>query len=330
MERNVRITQTAKYVPEHSVTNHDLAKIMDTSDEWITSRTGIKARRIADMQDTSDLCTEVAKKLLEKSHYLAETLDFIIVATMTPDYATPSTACLVQGNIGAKNAFCFDISAACSGFVYALATAEKLIQSGGYQKGIVIGGEVLSKAVNWKDRSTAVLFGDGAGGVMLEASQNEGQFIAEILHADGTRGGHLTSGKVSRKAPFAPNACLTKEEVSYLSMDGREIFDFALRDATKSILEVLEQANLSKEELDFVVPHQANIRILEGMAKKAKIPREKFLTNIAQYGNTSAATIPILLDESIENGTLTLGSKQKIVLTGFGGGLTWGSMLLSL
>lgn len=328
MERQVRITHTARWVPKNCVTNHDLAKIMDTSDEWISSRTGIKQRHIVASENTSDLCIEVAKQLLAKSQLDPAELDFIIVATMTPDFATPSTACLVQGAIGAKNAFAFDMSAACSGFVYALATAEKFLRSGSYQKGIVIGGETLSKVVDWTDRRTAVLFGDGAGGVLLQNTTGNKQFLAESLHANGEKASALTAVYKGSTQPFF--AATQQDFSEYLAMDGREIFDFALRQVSQDILAVLAKAQLTKEELAYILPHQANTRIFDGMAKKSKIERSKFLSNIAEYGNTSAASIPILLDEMIEKGTLQLGSGQKVILTGFGGGLTWASLVLAL
>lgn len=327
MKLNARITQTAKYVPEKIVTNDDLALIMDTTDEWIYSRTGIKARRVVTTEQTSDLCGAVAQQLLDKSNYPATELDFIIVATMTPDYFSPSTACMVQEKIGATNAFAMDISAACSGFVYALATAEKFIASGRYTKGIVIGGETMSKIIDWSDRSTAVLFGDGAAGVLLEATTGPKQYLGELLKSDGARHLALLAGETANQSPFAT----TKEQIQrYLTMDGRGIFDFALRNVSQSILEIIKNNQLELDEIDFVLAHQANVRIIDSIAKKTKMPREKYLTNVANYGNTSAASVAILLHDSIESGTLRFGSQQKIVLTGFGGGLTWASVLLSL
>ncbi|MDR0922637.1 MAG: ketoacyl-ACP synthase III [Lactobacillales bacterium] len=320
-----KITATAHYVPERVVTNDDLAEIMETSDEWISSRTGIHARHITTSENTSDLCTQVAKQLLEKSGLSAEELDFIIVATLTPDSATPSTSCLVQGNIGAVNAMAFDINAACSGFIYALSTGEKLVQSGVYKKGIVIGGEVLSKIVDWNDRSTAVLFGDGAGGVVLEADVQK-HIQAEKLQADGVRGHGLSASQTNPHSPFSENLA----DDRYLHMDGREIFDFAVRDVPKNILETLAIAEELPENIDYYLLHQANIRIIDKMARKIKADRAKFLTNIEKYGNTSAATIPILLSEAVEQGTIKIGSNQKLVLTGFGGGLTWGTLLITI
>lgn len=315
-----KITATASYVPEKIVTNDDLSNLMDTSDEWIHSRTGIKRRRVAVGENTSDLCIRVAQTLLQDAELSAESLDFILVATITPDFNTPAVACQVQGAIGAVNAFAFDISAACAGFVYALSMAEKLIRTGA-KKGLVIGGEVLSKVLDWNDRSTAVLFGDGAGGLLLEAS-SEQHLLKESLKADGTRGMSLTSGFRTNENPFSQNAPAYS---ACMQMIGREIFDFATRDVVASINDLTQD-----EAIDYFLLHQANSRILDKVARKLKQPREKFLQNMQDYGNTSAASIPLLLDEEIKRGTLSLGSGQKVVFSGFGGGLTWGTMLATL
>ncbi|ALS35854.1 3-oxoacyl-[acyl-carrier-protein] synthase-3 [Enterococcus rotai] len=319
MNQHAKITCTSRYVPENAVSNHQLSTMMDTSDEWISSRTGIRSRNIVINENTSDLCIKVAGKLLEKSGIKAQDLDFILVATMTPDYGTPSVACLVQGKISATNAFAFDISAACSGFVYALSMGEKLIRTG-KKLGMIIGGETLSKVLDWNDRSTAVLFGDGAAGVLLEASDEE-HFISEKLQSDGQRGKSLTSGYIENQSPFYTG---TAESSGYLQMAGRDIYDFSLNDVTNNIREIVE------DDVDYLLLHQANKRIIEKISKKLNVPREKFLTNMEHNGNTSAASIPLLLDESVESGVLQLGSKQKIVLTGYGGGLTWGSILMTL
>ncbi|MBO0441486.1 beta-ketoacyl-ACP synthase III [Candidatus Enterococcus ikei] len=319
MNQYAKITCTSRYVPENAVSNQQLSTMMDTSDEWISSRTGIESRNIVTDENTSDLCIKVAEKLLEKSGKNAEDLDFILVATMTPDYGTPSVACLVQGSILATKALAFDISAACTGFVYALSMGEKLIRTG-KKLGMVIGGETLSKVLDWSDRSTAVLFGDGAAGVLLEVSDEE-HFLNEKLEADGQRARSLTSGYLENKSPFYTG---TSESSGYLQMAGRDIYDFSLNDVTSNIREIVE------EDVDYLLLHQANKRIIEKISKKLKVPREKFLTNMEHNGNTSAASIPLLLDESVEKGVLQLGSNQKIVLTGYGGGLTWGSILLTL
>lgn len=316
-----KISQVAHYAPAQVVTNDDLSQIMDTSDEWIRTRTGIRERRISVDENTSDLAIHVAKELLEKSNLKPEDLDFVLVATMSPDSQMPSTAAIVQGAIGAVNAFAFDLTAACSGFVFALATAEKLIKSGAYKKGLVIGAEVLSKTLDWSDRSTAVLFGDGAGGVLLEEASEE-HFLGESLNTDGSKGG-LESGAFALHSPYSEEV---EEPNPYLQMDGKAIFDFAIRTVSKSIKDLVEE----KGEADFFLLHQANVRILDKMAKKIDVDRDKFLANMMYYGNTSAASIPILLSENVANGTLALGSGQTILLSGFGGGLTWGSLIVKI
>lgn len=325
MRTFTRISHAAHYVPEQIVSNDDLAQLMDTSDEWIASRTGIRSRRIVNAEQTSDLASQVAQQLLEKSGYKAEEIDFIIVATITSDSAMPSAAARVQATIGAKNAFAYDLVAACSGFVFALSTAEKLISSGVYQRGIVIGAEVLSKIVDWTDRSTAVLFGDGAGGVLLEAC-SEPHFLAEINRTDGSRGSSLTSGSKALQSPFSESGV---DQIS-LQMDGRAIFEFALRDVTRTIKELLEDQGLDGDSVDYFLLHQANIRILDKMAKKLGLDRNKFPANMMSYGNTSAASIPILLSECVADGRIRLDGSQTVVLAGFGGGLTWGTLLLKL
>ena len=325
MTAYAKISQVAHYVPDQVIHNDDLARIMDTSDGWISSRTGIRKRHIARDQQTSDLATKVATSLLEKSQISAEAIDFIIVATITPDSNMPSTATKVQAAIGAHQAFAYDLSAACSGFVFALSTAEKMIASGRYQKGIVIGAEILSKTVDWSDRTTAVLFGDGAGGVLLERDSSP-HFLAESLHSDGIRGQSLTSGGIGLHSPFSDQ----QENEPFLKMDGRAIFEFAIRDVTKSISKLISDQGLQSEDIDLYLMHQANYRILDKMAQKLGVSIEKFPANMMEYGNTSAASIPILLSECVEAGSIRLDSSQTILMSGFGGGLTWGSLLIKL
>ncbi|MGT2832435.1 beta-ketoacyl-ACP synthase III [Streptococcus halotolerans] len=319
-----KISQVAHYAPENIVTNNELSQILDTSDEWITSRTGIKQRHLSQTEQTSDLATKVAQSLLEKSALNAEELDFIIVATMTPDSNMPSVAAKVQGNIGAGKAFAFDVTAACSGFVFALATAEKFIASGAYHKGLVIGAEVMSKVLDWTDRSTAVIFGDGAGGVLLETSDQR-HFLAESLNTKGSQWESLQSGTRSLVSPFSQ---LIEQESSYLKMDGRAVFDFTIKTVSKSIAQLLDNHNDLK--IDYFLLHQANVRILDKMARKISVDRDKFLANIQDYGNTSGASIPILLSESVERGLITLDGSQTVFLSAFGGGLTWGNLIVKI
>ncbi|MCW8644283.1 ketoacyl-ACP synthase III [Streptococcus macedonicus] len=320
-----RIAQAAAYAPEQVITNDDLSKIMDTSDEWISSRTGIKRRHITRIETTSDLGTQVAKQLISKAGLSAEDIDFIIVATITPDSLMPSTAARIQANVGAVNAFAMDLTAACSGFVFALATADKFIQSGMYKKGIVIGAETLSKTLDWSERSSSVLFGDGAGGVLIEASETK-HFLAELLHTDGSRGLSLTSGKVGLSSPFSEE----ETDDKFLKMEGRAIFDFAIRDVSKSINALIEASDVAVEDLDYLFLHQANIRILDKIAKKIGVDVDKLPANMMEYGNTSAASIPILLSEYVDKGYIKLDGSQTVLFSAFGGGLTWGSLIVKI
>ncbi len=325
MRTYAKISQVAHYLPKKIVTNDDLAHQMDTSDEWIRSRTGIRQRHVATDETTSELASQVAKKLLEKSQLDASDIDFIIVATITPDASMPSTAAMVQAAIGAKKAFAYDLVAACSGFVFALSTAEKMLASGVYKRGLVIGAETLSRSVDWSDRSTAVLFGDGAGGVLLEACEQP-SFLAEILRTDGGRAASLTAGIDQKETPFSTQS----RQQPFIQMEGRAIFEFATRDVTATMAELLEQADITVDCVDYFLLHQANIRILDKMARKLGVAREKFPANMDKYGNTSAASLPILLSECVESGMLRLDGSQTVLMAGFGGGLTWGTLLLQL
>lgn len=319
---NTGILAADCYAPENIVTNDDLSKIVDTNDEWIYSRTGIKHRHISEGENTSQLCIKVAQRLLEKSRVKPEEIDLIIVGTITPDYSTPSTACIVQGAIGAQNAFAFDISAACSGFVYSLSIADKFIKSGNYKKALVIGAETLSKITDWKDRSTCVLFGDGAGGAILEPRE-QGGILAEDLHAKGIDGLKLTAGERQvENMATSPE----KENNPYLVMDGKAIFNFATKVVPQSVALLAEKSGVNMDEIKYIVPHQANSRIIDIVARKLNVPKEKFYLNIQEYGNTSAASIAIALGEMSNKGLLQKG--DKIIITGFGAGLTWGSMLI--
>lgn len=322
----IKITATGHYLPAFTVSNDDLAKFMDTSDEWIHKRTGIRRRHISQGENTSDLAAHAAQAILEKRGIAAGELDFIILATMTPDSLTPSTACIVQDKIGATGAFCFDVSAACSGFIYALSTASHLMRSGNYKKGLVLGAETMSKIVNWQDRSTAVLFGDGAGGLLLEQTNSaDDALVAEDLHSDGSRFMALVADQKNTQNPFTDEV---EVDTHYLEMDGRGIFDFAIRSVPATINHIIEKSGRQKEDIAWVIAHQANKRLLEAISKKTKIPFSKFGLNIADTGNTSAASIPILLDQMIVSKQIQIG--DEILLTGFGGGLTWGSLIIKI
>lgn len=320
-----RIIATAGCVPEQVITNDDLAKIVDTSDEWITQRTGIKERHISSGENTSDLVTEVARQLLDRASVSAEDIDMIIVASVTPDYGTPSLACMVQKAIGAVNAVAFDVVAACSGFMFALSTADKYIKSGMYKNAIVIGGETLSKIVDWTDRSTCVLFGDGAGGAYVESSQEAG-VIGENIGSAGDLYEILTEGYTAPANAFNDISGEIDPKY-YVHMDGREVFKFATKKVMKSLEKVMEEANITPEDVKYFVPHQANARIVEVISKKLNIPFEKFYMNMNRFGNTSSASIPMALNELNEKGLLERG--DKIIMSGFGGGMTWGTMLIT-
>jgi len=305
---NVGILGIGRYVPEKVVTNHDLEKIMDTSDEWIRTRTGIAERRIADDTiDTSYMAVEASKKALEDAGISGEDIDLILVATVTPDRAFPAVACVIQEAIGAKHAAAMDLSAACAGFMYGMITAQQFIQTGTYKNILVVGSDKLSKIVDWNDRNTAVLFGDGAGAIVMGAVSEGKGVLSFELGADGSGGKHLYQDE-------------------YVMMNGREVFKFAVRQLGDSCLRVLDKAGLTKEDVDFLVPHQANIRIMESARERLNLPQEKMSMTIEKFGNTSASSIPIAMVEELQNGRIQDG--DLIILVGFGGGLTWGAVAL--
>lgn len=332
---NSKIEGFQSYVPLNTISNKMLEKLVDTSSEWICSRTGILERRVTLGENTSDLATEVCNKLLKNANITASEIDLILVATITSDYMMPSTACIVQSNIGADNAVAFDINAACSGFVYALSVADKFIKSGTYKNALVVGSETLSKIVDWTDRGTCVLFGDGAGGVLLSSTTENTGILHEDIHSRGSSWKSLKGGFVPLINPFSQNQETNKKENKedckndyYLNMNGREVFNFATKTVPSSIQKLLDDANISVDDIKYIVPHQANYRIIEVFAKKLNTTIDKFYLNLENYGNTSSASIPIALAEMKEKNLLNLG--DKIVLTGFGAGLTWGSILITI
>lgn len=302
----VRIIGTGSYIPQKVLTNDDLARTIDTSDEWITTRTGIKKRHIAEEMTTSTMATNAATLAIKDSGLNAKDIDVIIVATSSPDYAFPNTAALVQRNIGADNAACFDISVACSGFIYAYSIANAYIKSGMYKNILLIGAEVMSKHVDWNDRSVCVLFGDGAGAVIVTKDDNN--LSAVSIRSNGNGADCLISGNDN------------------IHMDGQEVFKFAVKTVPQSISEVLSMANCTKSDIKYYVLHQANKRIIEAISKRLNANISKFPMNLNEYGNTSAASIPILLDELNKGGKLL--RKDKIVISGFGAGLSYGSIVL--
>jgi 3-oxoacyl-[acyl-carrier-protein] synthase-3 len=305
---NAGIIGIGRYLPERVVTNKDLEKMMDTSDEWIRTRTGIEERRIADEHmGTSDMGYLAAQKALEDAKISPHDLDLILVATVTPDQSFPSVACMLQEKLGAVNAAALDVSAACAGFMYAMVTAKQFIETGTYQHILVVGVEKLSKIIDWNDRNTAVLFGDGAGAVVM-GPVSEGRGIVSFeLGADGTGGKYLYQD-------------------DYIVMNGREVFKFAVRQMGESCIRVLEKAGLQKEDVDFLIPHQANIRIMEAARQRLELPEERMSVTVKKYGNTSAASIPISLVEEVEAGKIK--DDDLVIMVGFGGGLTWGAIAL--
>lgn len=305
----VGIWGIGSYVPENRVTNDDLAERMETSDEWIRTRTGIEARHFAhETEETSDMAYEAAQRALKDAEVDASEIDLILVATVTPDQPFPTVANMLQDRLGATKAASMDVSAACAGFMYALITGAQFIQTNTYKHVLIIGVEKLSKIINWEDRSTAVLFGDGAGAVVLgEVADGKGILSFE-LGSDGSGGKHLY------------------QQGDFLHMNGREVFKFAVRQMGESALNVLEKASLTKEDVDFLIPHQANIRIMESARERLQLPQEKMSKTIHLYGNTSAASIPLSLDYERKEGNVKDG--DLLVLVGFGGGLTWGAIAL--
>lgn len=316
----VRIKGTGSCLPKTVITNDYLAGIMETSDEWISSRTGIKERRLVKEENTTYLSAQAAKEALKDSGVSAFEIDLILVATITGDYTTPSTACMVQAEIGANNAVAFDIQGACAGFMFALHTAYAYMQTGIYKRVLVIGAETLSKIMDWQDRSTCVLFGDGAGAVVLE-NDNVG-LMAFDQGSDGERGKVLTCLGRGNHNPLVDES----QNIGYVQMDGQEVYKFAVSKVPMSIQRVLDNAGVGAEEVDYYLLHQANLRILQSVAKRLRVSEDKFPICLDHCGNMSAASVPVLLDEVNKKGLLKRG--QKLVMAGFGAGLTWGTALL--
>lgn len=321
----VGISGIGSYVPEKLITNEDLSKIVDTSNEWIVERTGIQERRIVDESiATSDIASIAAKRALEDAKLKAEDIDLIIVATATPDHSFPSTACIVQKNIGATKAAAFDISVGCSGFVYGLVVGEQFVKSGLYENVLVIGAETLSKIVDWQDRNTCVLFGDGAGACILEKCEENMGILASELGSDGRNGSVLIQPAGGSRQPA--NEDTVKNRLHFIRMEGREVFKFAVRVMDKASQSVIDKANLKLEDIDFLVPHQANVRIIDAAAKKLNLEQGKIYVNLNKYGNMSSASIPVALNEAIEEKRIKKG--DNVLLVAFGAGLTWASMII--
>lgn len=323
--RNAGIVGVGSAIPDKILTNQDLEKMVETSDEWIVTRTGISERRIAPPEiKTSDLAVEAARKAMQDANVTADQIDLVIVATVTPDSPFPSTASLVQDKLGAKHAAAFDLEAGCSGFIYASTVGAQFVETGLYNTVLVIGADLLSRATNWKDRRTCVLFGDAAGAAIIRPVSEGNGFLSYVLGSDGS-GGNLLCIEAGGSAMPA-TAETVEKELHYIQMSGAEVFKFAVRIMEEAANQVLEKAGLSCSDVDCLIPHQANIRIIDAAAKRLDLSRDKVFVNVQKYGNTSAASIPLALDEAVKSGRAKHG--DLILMVGFGAGLTWGASLM--
>jgi 3-oxoacyl-[acyl-carrier-protein] synthase-3 len=324
-DRYVRIAGWGKYLPERIMPNAELAEMVDTSDDWIRARTGIGERRIAAPEETTcTLAVNAARAALDRAGARAEDLDLIIVATCTPDYSNmPATASLVQHALGATRAGAVDLNAVCSGFIYALATGSQFITSGAYRSVLVIGAEVFTRILDWQDRSTCVLFGDGAGAVLLQPSQTTGGLLSFVLGSDGGGACNLYVPAGGTRLPASAETVAEREH--YVKMQGRDVFRFATRVLPESVTQALEAAKLSIDDVDVLIPHQANTRIIDHAVRRLKVAPSAVFSNVERYGNTSAASIPVALCEAVEEGMVQPGS--TVVMSGFGAGLSWGTVV---
>ncbi len=320
-----KVIGTGAYVPEGILTNHDLEHMVDTSDEWIIERTGIKERRIADeKQAASDLAYEASKAALRNAGLKAKEIELIIVASVSGDMLLPATACILQDKLDAKKAAAFDVNAACSGFIYGLSVANAYIQSGMYRRILMVGTEVLTKFTDWEDRGTCVLFGDGAGAAILEATEEDRGIISIKIHSDGSMWNLLhTPGGGSRNPASRETV---KKRLHFIKMKGNETFKIAVRALERLVVESLKENRLKASDITLLIPHQANLRIIQATASRLGLPMEKVMVNLDRYGNTSAASIPIALDEAVRTGKIRRG--DYVLLEAFGGGLTWASALI--
>ena len=324
-EQYARITGWGMYVPERILTNHDLEQMVDTSDEWIVARTGIRERRIvAEGEATVSMALAASRQALERARVRPADLDLIIIATSTPDYLCPSASSILQHRLGAKKAAAFDLVAGCSGFVYGLVTASQFIQTGLYERVLVVGAETLSMGVDWTDRNTCVLFGDGAGAVVMQASDSPTGILAAELGSKGSDWDALMCPGGGSASPFSQKVLDRRE--NYLRMDGRRVFKFATRIMSESVRRVVSQSGVPWDDIKLVIPHQANARIIDLAVRRMRLPPEKVMVNLDRYGNTSAASIALALNEAVEEGRLQPG--DHVVLAGFGAGLTWATAVV--
>lgn len=325
MPRYAHVTGWGMALPERVLTNQDLAGMVETSDEWIVSRTGIRERRIAGKNDTTaSLATRAAGRALEMAHLEPRRVQLIIVATSSPEHLFPPTACLVQDRLGASNAGAFDLSAACTGFIYAVNLAAQAIRSGSLDNALVIGSETLSRLVNWDDSGTCILFGDGSGAFVLQASDRPGGVLSCVMRSDGSGGDLLSVPAGGSRLPTSLET--VNKKLHTIHMNGREIFRFATRVMASATREAVEQAGLRLNDIQLVIPHQANLRIIESAARGLRLPLSRFMINIERYGNTSTASIPVAVCEAVDRGRISPG--DHLVLVGFGAGLTWGALTL--
>ena len=322
---NTTITATAKYIPEKILSNFDLEKSVDTTDDWIKSRTGITKRHIVqEGEATSDMCANIAKKLLKSSGETPEEIDILIIATSTPDQFAVSTAAIVQDKIGAINAWGYDLTAACTGFIFALETGARLIESGKYKNAIIIGADTMSSIIDYKDRNTCVIFGDGGGGVLIEQTDDDYGIVDSILKTDGSGNQFLTVPAGGSRKPASETT--VKERLHYVYQDGKTVFKYAVNRMSEVSKEIIEKNKLSSHDIKLFIPHQANQRIIDATARKCGLDLDQVFVNIDKYGNTTAGTIPIAIDEA--NKMNLLESGELLLLAAFGGGFTWGSMLI--
>ena len=320
-----KITATARYLPDRTLSNFDLEKMVDTTDEWIRSRTGIEKRHlVSEGEATSDMGTHIVKQLLERSGKKASEIDLILVATSTPDYPVVSTAALIQDKIKAENAWGFDIVAACTGFVYAMETGAKMIESGQYKNVVVIGADTMSSIIDYTDRNTCIIFGDGGGGVLLEPSEKDEGVIDSILHTDGSGSQYLTVPAGGSLHPASKDTL--EKKMHYVYQDGKTVFKFAVKRMAEVSKTILDKNGLNGDDVSLFIPHQANKRIIDAAAKRCGLNEDQVFVNINRYGNTTAGTIPIAIDEAVELNRLAEG--DLLLLAAFGGGFTWGSMLI--
>lgn len=320
---NIQICGTGSALPKLRITNDDLSSIMDTSDEWISTRTGIKARHLATEETTTGLAAEAARNALESAGMEPEEVELIIAATVSPDHIVPTLSCEIQRELGAKNAIAFDIGAACSGFLFALSTAQAYMAAGICKNALILGAETLSKIMDWEDRSTCVLFGDGAGAAVLKADSDSDRIFELVQGSDGAKGMVLACKNRPVNNPYHQET----QPLGYVQMNGQEVYKFAVKTVPAAIQQVLDKAGITADDVSLFILHQANLRILEAVAKRLGQPMEKFPVNLTECGNISAASVPILLDYVRRHGMIKEG--DKIVLAGFGAGLTWGAAVLT-